>query len=491
MSLFKDLFRRLRLGWRWVAAQFVVTALLLLAGLAWTRLPDKHGWQVALSLLVPILLAISALELQAGTVRSFSNDDGKRVKMVWGAVTLLVWIALGATCWAVLDWCDDQIPQWAGYLNSQASAHARATLFTYEHIQHWLSLAEWILRWVIVPAKIIPYAAVSAQWGWRLSWMRVIRMLWNWRWWLGVVFAALLAVELPSRFFAAEPSGSVHAQIWHVVLKLIATYLLAVGSWVMLLGWVAVLFERIPGTVRSREAEMFCRNLRVGWRWIAAAAGVILAVNLPLWPLTAPSGANLVARIAIGIRIFAFAAVFVLLVLLFRSFLANAAKRTKVYWGILASLAWFGVTFAVASQDDRFPLPLLHWKWGDFVTFVLFAPLVASAAVWGWILPWKRIAALFTNPRWLAAGIATFIGETYLASFITKQLVNSSQPDGSPSGIYDFLAMSLSLGFVVLQLAWLAALLGESPIPIEANIAEANAPVPKATENNSPEEPLP
>jgi hypothetical protein len=29
-----------------------------------------------------------------------------------------------------------------------------------------------------------------------------------------------------------------------VVLKLIATYLLAVGSWVLLLGWVAVLFDR-------------------------------------------------------------------------------------------------------------------------------------------------------------------------------------------------------------------------------------------------------
>jgi hypothetical protein len=244
MSLFRDLFRRLRLGWRWVAAQFVVTALLLLAGIAWTRLPDKHAWQVALSLLVPIVLAVSALELQAGTVRSFADDDGKRVKLVWGALSLLLWIAVGAAAWALLDWCDDRIPQWAGYLNSRASAHARAKLFTYEHIYLWITYLEWVFRWVIVPAKIVPYAAASAQWGWRLPWRRVIRLLWNWRWWLGVVMAALLAVELPSRFFAAEPSGSVHAQIWHVALKLIATYLLAIGSWVLLLGWLAVLFDR-------------------------------------------------------------------------------------------------------------------------------------------------------------------------------------------------------------------------------------------------------
>jgi hypothetical protein len=69
-------------------------------------------------------------------------------------------------------------------------------------------------------------------------------MLWNWRWWLAVVLAALVAVELPSRFFAATPSGGVNAQIWHVTLKLAATYLLAVSNWVLLLGWVAVLFGR-------------------------------------------------------------------------------------------------------------------------------------------------------------------------------------------------------------------------------------------------------
>lgn len=244
MNPFRDLFRRLRLSWRWVAAQYVVTALLLLAGLAWTRLPDKHAWQVILSLLVPILLGISALELQAGTARSFADDDGMRVKLVWGAVTLLVWIAMGAATWAVLDWCDDQFPQWAGYLNSRASAHARATLFTYEHIYLWMTYMEWVFRWIVVPAKIIPYAVSSAQWGWRLPWRRVIRLLWNWRWWLAVLVAALAAVELPSRLFSATPSGGVNAQIWHVALKLIATYFLSVSSWVLLLGWVAVLFAR-------------------------------------------------------------------------------------------------------------------------------------------------------------------------------------------------------------------------------------------------------
>ena len=240
---FDDLFDRLRHARLWIAAQFAGTLLLILVGLAWTRLPEKHVWQVVLSLLVPLLLLGAALVLQAGAVRSLFNDT-RRVGLVWGALTLLVWVAVAWAAWAALDWCDDQIPQWAGYLNSRASAQARATVFTFEHIQQWLMYAEWVLRWLVVPAKVIPYAAASAQWGWHLPWRRVLRILWNWRWWVAVLLTVLVGVLLPSLFFEAAPSGTISAQVWHVMLKLAATYLLGVGCWVLLHGWVATLFSR-------------------------------------------------------------------------------------------------------------------------------------------------------------------------------------------------------------------------------------------------------
>jgi hypothetical protein len=249
----RNMFHRLRLNWKWIAAQFLLTLLLILVALAWTRLPDRHIWQVALSLLIPVLLAISALELQAGTVRAFANDDGHRVKLVWGAGTLLVWIAVGFAAWALLDWCDDQIPLWAGYLNSKMTPHARATTFSYEHLQRYMTIAEWVLRWIVVPAKLIPFAAASAQWGWRLPWRRLIRFLWSWRWWLGVVLASLIGVWLPSKFFEKLPAGSVSAQVWAVSLKLAGAYVLAVGSWVLLLAWWASLFK-LPTKPPAEEA---------------------------------------------------------------------------------------------------------------------------------------------------------------------------------------------------------------------------------------------
>jgi len=244
VSEVREMLKRLARAWGWAVGQFGGAMLLVMAGLAWTRLPDKHGWQAALTLVVPLLLVLSMLELQAATMRALAVDDGRRVKMLWGALTLLVWAAVFWVAWAVLDWCDAQIPQWAGYLNSRFSSHARSRVFTYVHLVQWMTYAEWFLRWVVVPGKLIVCAVASAQWGWRLPWRRLIRLLLNWRWWLAVVMAASAGVMLPSHFFAGLPNGTVSHQVWAVMLKLAGAYVLGMGCWVLLLAWAAVLLDR-------------------------------------------------------------------------------------------------------------------------------------------------------------------------------------------------------------------------------------------------------
>jgi hypothetical protein len=177
-------------------------------------------------------------------MRAFLQRDDRRVRFAWGALTLLIWIAVVGLAWFILDWCDDQIPQWASYLNSRASAHARARVFTYEHIQLWLTILAWIFRWIVVPAKVIPHALASAQWGGRLPWRKLLRMMLNWRWWIGAIIAALVGVLLPSYFFNGAPHGTVTHQVWAVSLKLAGAFLLAMASWVLLLAWAAVLLTR-------------------------------------------------------------------------------------------------------------------------------------------------------------------------------------------------------------------------------------------------------
>jgi hypothetical protein len=254
VKLLTDLFRRLARARVWVILQFGLTLLLLLVGAAWTRLPERYAWQVALTLLVPVLLAISILELEAGTIRKLAGDDGPRVKLVWGAISLLVWIALWCAAWWLLDWCDDRIWNWASYLNSKAGPHARSAVFSFAHISRDLTILEWILRWIAIPAKLIPFAAASALWALRLRWKRTFRLLWNWRWWAGVIVAALVGVYAPSRFFTGTPHGTVSAQEGTVALKLAAAYILAIGSWVFTLAWWATLFFR--GTRPPEEEVM-------------------------------------------------------------------------------------------------------------------------------------------------------------------------------------------------------------------------------------------
>jgi hypothetical protein len=198
---------------------------------------------VGFTLIIPLLLGISLLELQAGTMRKLADDDGKRVKLVWGAMTLLFWAAMVWVCWWILNKCDDHIWEWAGYLNSKAPAGWRARTFTYEHLALWMRWTEWVFRWIAVPAKVTVWAGATAQWGWRVPVRRVLRVLWNWQWWLVVTVLALAAVRWTGHWFDADPTGTVSAQEWKVGLKLAGVYVLGVSAWVVMLGWWAVLFD--------------------------------------------------------------------------------------------------------------------------------------------------------------------------------------------------------------------------------------------------------
>jgi hypothetical protein len=246
VSALKDFSRRLRREWRWVALQFGGLTALVLLGLGWTRLPDKHGWQVLLSLLLPLLIVGAALALQAATMRAFLASEEQRVKLLWGTLMVLGWVVAAWAFWGFLDWCASHFGIWASYLNSKAPAHWRSRVLTYQHIYNWLVRIEWILRWIVTPAKVLPYAMASAQWGWRLHWRRVFYLLWNWRWWLAVTLVALAAVALPAHLFAALPRGTVSHQVWSVTFKLLLSWILILGGWVFLLAWAAVMILPNP-----------------------------------------------------------------------------------------------------------------------------------------------------------------------------------------------------------------------------------------------------
>lgn len=297
-QLLADWARRLWRSRLWIALQVISIALLLLAGLSWTRIPEKHAWQVLFSLLIPVLLAALFLLLQAATMRSLARPLAKdaghsspRVSIAWGAATLILWFLLFWVAWILLDRFDDQIEIWSGYLNSRFGAGPRARIATQEHIVSLLTYVGRALRWVIVPGLLVPLLT-SAAWGIRKPpWRRALRIWLNWRWWPAVLAAALIGVAWPHSFFAALPHGSVAAQVWRVVLKLVGAYLLAVASWLAILAWAATLIcAARPSAARTDDEPDDLAG--VGVRFKPPGGGRSGSVRLPLPESSDDTGGN-------------------------------------------------------------------------------------------------------------------------------------------------------------------------------------------------------
>ena len=256
VNLFGDLVRRLRRSRAWVGAQFWAIVCFIFAGIAWAAAPPQPAWLAGLFSLAPLVLAAAMLTLQAITMRSLMGEDGMRSELLCGVLALCAWSgAIAAVC-VLFIWCERAVPLWAAWLSAHAPLHT--TLLTPLRAERWLTDAVWALRWIVAPAVAVPCAVAAAQWGWRLPWRRVRRFLFDWRWWPAVILAALAGVALPGCLFAAEPHGPILHQLAALFLNLAAAYILAVGSWVLLLGWAAVLFSGMaspPRRVTARQPK--------------------------------------------------------------------------------------------------------------------------------------------------------------------------------------------------------------------------------------------
>ena len=458
MNYFKDLFLRLCISWRWIVAQFVGIPLLILVAYVWARvIKEKNLWEVVLTLLLPLLMMAAVLALQAGTMRRLAGDGAKRVNLAWGASSLLVWAIVVWATWVILDWCDDQIPLWTSYLNSRSPARLRGGLFTYDHIQRWLTVLEWVLRWIVMPAKVIPLALATSLRGRRFQFGRALRILWNWRWWPAVVLAALLAVKMPEHFFVALPQGTVAGQIWHVGLKLAATYLLGVGCWLLVLAWLAVLWSRQPEPDEKALDQDLFRRLRTSRGWIAALFG---------WTVLADLDDLFVERLPDGLlwpRILAILILLPLAIFLatgtIRSLMSDEARRIRTAWGALSMVLWAVLVLGVNLLFTLWYIQIAPLVLGWVVAPAIILPFAASSALWGFRLPWRKILRLLLDWRWwlgvLCAGIVGGVLPSLIFNVASGREAHETVFSLGPKLVATDV---LALGSWVLILGWLAVL---------------------------------
>ena len=212
-----DLLRRLRLNRQWVGAQFGWVLAWIWVGVATLHLPGIQRWPEWLSeglrVTYSSLIMVAALAVQTGMLRNLIMSDARRVRPVWGALALLLWGILYVIAFSMQD---DYLPG-----------------------QIW----QWLLSCVVAPAIIFPFAAASAVWGWRLPWLRALRVMCAWRWWLSALLTGTIAISAELYFDRLRA----YAYVWDVGLvtgvKMGAVDMLETVVWVLMLVWLAILFD--------------------------------------------------------------------------------------------------------------------------------------------------------------------------------------------------------------------------------------------------------
>lgn len=470
MTYLSDLLHRLRASLSWVAAQFWAIALIALAGIGFTRLPDKYAWQVLLSLFVPLLIVVATLLLQAKTMRSLLPHEPQRNPLWQGALMLLAWAIVVWAAWAILDWCGDQIPLWAGYLNSRASAHSRARVFTYAHLMHWLTLAEWVFRWIVTPGKVIPWAIASVVSGWRLPFGRVLRLLWNWRWWPSVIAAALVGVALPVHFFAGLPHGTVRQQTWAVIFKLSGSYLLIIASWVLLLAWAAVLLARQAQPSEDALDQQVLQRLYKSRLWLAALAGWVLLTALirlvsAHWPGSLGSRdafATTIAIVMLGLLVIAQAGIL-------RSMVSVEEKRVRFIWGLLSTLVWTFLGVILAFLIEVPDIPLLLRIACLLLAPGVFIPIGALSSQRGFRLPWRRVPRVLSNWKWWVGVLVAVVVGFALPALLQPDPSHATYSSQGIPVLRHFVAELLALTSWILLMGWAGVLM-------DSNEPSANSP---------------
>jgi hypothetical protein len=213
----------------------VGNALVLWLGYYWLGISESDGAHLAWSAIVLLFFMVSALWLH-GT--SFAVFDGESQPPLHAAasttsghlVPLFVLAVIAIFIYWVLTALFDKFAHSAFVIASFWTLHVRKPLSPARVLSCWHAFI-WLLRWVIVPAILLPFAAAIASNGWRGYRVRSLRRSRSPLYWVEVCALMLLAIWVPLRLLHWVPElKPFNAQMASFLGRLALGYLLFVFS---------------------------------------------------------------------------------------------------------------------------------------------------------------------------------------------------------------------------------------------------------------------
>jgi len=218
-------------------------AALLGAVYFWLLLPDAHGWQVAGSGLLALVVIFFGLWLRAGSFAYFRVGEFRENAAVWRAfhhaLRHLIALALWAIALAAVEWCLVSLrvyaPQFGVWFWQKSPAFLRfGSPRQVFHAADWLLL---FLIWVLLPIAWLPVASTVAATGLKPKrMMHSLRLLKRPAYRLWFFALLLIGVYLPYKLVWWIPDlSTLTKQAWSMSARFALAYILLITAWVALL----------------------------------------------------------------------------------------------------------------------------------------------------------------------------------------------------------------------------------------------------------------
>ncbi|HEY4365561.1 MAG TPA: hypothetical protein VGN17_31660 [Bryobacteraceae bacterium] len=217
---------------------FAANTLLLWLGYYWLGLSDSQSTTLLWSVVIALFAAILACSAYGASLAYFSGSETARPLTAWRtAVRHLVPMLVLAVAIAILY---GLLALWSAYSAAPAVTIASYLTLTFRKpvrpsaVQHVFDAILWLVRWVILPALLLPVVSNAAHQGWSgLGGLGVATR--RWWYWIQAPLLLLAAVWLPLKLLRWIPSVNGFGQeAASFVVRAGIAYLLFVGAWLAL-----------------------------------------------------------------------------------------------------------------------------------------------------------------------------------------------------------------------------------------------------------------
>ena len=222
-----------------VALHLVVNAVLLVSASSWLLIPEAHIWQLLFAAISAMLIVVVSLWLHSGTLAYAVNPAKENFR---ASFTIkfwrMFWLLLGAF---LLLWCMNVVSGWmdsqwqiAGYIYSKAPTWLRPTAGS-DSYTTTLDYCFSILYWYVLPCVLLPIIAARIA---GAGFVRGLRILAHWQYWLGMAVAVLLGVWGTKLIMGWMPGKTVTLQTVSLVTRFTLSYVIATAAWLLATGVV-------------------------------------------------------------------------------------------------------------------------------------------------------------------------------------------------------------------------------------------------------------